>query len=173
MNVLAQFLGIIGLILLIISTQNNKKKLILLFEIFSNIFYGLQYVVLNLLSAGIMSLISLIKCIIYYNFNKNNHKIPKYILIIFIIIISSTLLFTYNGIFSVLPIFATILYTYGTWIENLKLFRFIVVIVAIIWILFNFYIGAYVAFIGSIFQLLSGCVAMYRFDVRKDLRNGK
>ena len=172
MNVLAQIFGIIGLIFLVISIQNNKKKIVLLFQIVSNMFYGLQYIVLNSLSAGMMSFISLIRCIIYYLYNRNNKIIPKNILILFIIIIISTLLFTYNGLFSIIPILATILYTYGTWTDNLKLFRYIAIIAAILWIVFNFYVGAYVAFIGSIFELLSGLLAIYRFDIRKVDING-
>jgi len=172
MNSLAHFFGILGLIFLVISIQNNKKKIVLLFQIFANIFYGLQYIVLNSLSAGMMSFISLIRCIVYYLYNIKNKKIPKNILILFIIIIMSTLLLTYNGLFSIIPIVATILYTYGTWTDNLKLFRYSAIIVTILWIIFNFYVGAYVSFIGSIFELLSVILAVYRFDIRKVDKNG-
>lgn len=167
MNILAQFFGILGLVFLVISIQNNNKNFVLLFQIFANVFYGLQYIVLNSISAGLMSFISLFRCIAYYIYSKNNSKIPKCVLILFLIMIISVLFFTYNGLFSIIPIFATVLYTYGTWCDNLKVFRYIALIVAILWIIFNLYVGAYVAFIGSIFELLSGLLAIYRFDIKK------
>ena len=65
MNLFAQLFGIFGLIFLIVSIQNNRKKVILFFQIFANVFYGIQYFLLNSLSAGLMNLISLIRCIVF------------------------------------------------------------------------------------------------------------
>jgi hypothetical protein len=43
-NILANILGVIGIFFLVVSVQCNKKSSILIFQIFANIFYGLQYV---------------------------------------------------------------------------------------------------------------------------------
>ncbi|MBE6152730.1 MAG: YgjV family protein [Firmicutes bacterium] len=168
MNFLAQILGCFGLIFLIISIQNNNKKKILLFQIFANIFYGLQYITLNSFSAGLMSLVSLIRCVIFYKYSEKSKTTPKYILFILLLIICIISIFTYNGVISLIPILATILYTYATWQDNLKKFRIITTFVALLWIIFNSFVGAYIALISSVFELFNGLVSIYRFDIKKE-----
>lgn len=174
MNILAQVFGIIGLIFLIVSVQNNNKVLILIFQIFANIFYGLQYLTLGLFSAGLMSCVSLIRCLIFFYFEKKRGIItPIYWLIILTIVPIIISCFTFTGWISLIPIIATILYTYAIWQKNLTRFRVIVSSSSIGWIFYNFVGGAYVSLIGGIFEFISGIIAIIRFDIFGKKHNEK
>lgn len=174
MVLLGQIFGFIGLLFVLISVQNNKKNLILFYQIFGNIFYGLQYFTLSLFSAGFMSCVSLLRCLVFYYYEKvENKRTPLYWLIILTVIPVILSLFTYNGIISLIPIICTILYTYAIWQTNLKRFRYIVTSSGIGWIFYNGIGGAYVGVISAIFEFINGLIAIIRFDIRGNIKSKK
>jgi len=81
--------------------------------------------------------------------------------------------FTFTGWISLIPIIATILYTYAIWQKNLTRFRVIVSSSSIGWIFYNFVGGAYVSLIGGIFEFISGIIAIIRFDILGKKQNEK
>ena len=175
MVLLGQIFGFIGLLFVLVSIQNNKKNLILFFQIFANIFYGLQYFTLSLFSAGCMSCVSLLRCLVFYYYEKKyNIKTPLYWLIILLVLPVFISMFTYNGIISLIPIICTILYTYAIWQPNLKKFRFIVTSSGIGWIFYNGIGGSYVGVVSALFEFINGLIAIFRFDINiKNIDNKK
>ena len=87
MYIIAQVLGIVGVISLFLSILYNNKKQIVILQIISSLFYGLEYLFLNAIPAMIMSFISLLRCIIFYLFERKNKKVPVIVLIIIILAI--------------------------------------------------------------------------------------
>ena len=168
MNILAQCFGIAGMLFLMLSIQNNKKSNILIFQIFANIFYGFQYITLGLFSAGLMSVVSLARCFIFYHYeDKKNMQTPIGWLIALSTVTIGISFFTYTNVLSLIPIIATLLYTYAIWQKDLGKFRMIVTSSSIGWIVYNGLGGAYVSLIGSFFELVNGIIAITRFDIKK------
>lgn len=162
MNYIAQILGFIALIFIVLSYQNTKKERFLLIQIFANIFFGLQYLTLKAFSAFCSSVISLIRTIIFFKYEKKNNKVPIIILIIILLIITIFGIITYEGIYSLIPIIIALAYTYGTWQEKLKLTYTIGIIASILWIYYNFLVGAYISIIGSIFELFASLIGLIK-----------
>jgi len=167
MNVFAQILAIFGLLFLIISVQLNNKLKILFCKIISNIFYGLQYLFLSAFSGACMSLLSLIRNIVFYLYNKNKSKIPISALIIFLIIMFVVSFWTFDTLLSLIPIFATMIHTYAVWQDNLKVYRFLSLIGAISWIVYNMLMGAYISAGASCIEFINAAIAIYRHDIKK------
>jgi ribosomal protein S18 acetylase RimI-like enzyme len=163
MNVVAQIMGLIALVCLVLSMQQNNKKSLLKIQLLANTFYGVQYLLLNALSAASMSLVSLIRCILFYKNDQKTKKPSLLILITFIVIIIFFCITTFDGYYSLIPIVIALMYTYALWQTNMDVFRIISVIVAMGWISYNIVVGAYVAIIGSIIELTSAVVAIIRF----------
>ena len=170
MNIYAQVIGFIALSFMCLSYQKNNKKDFLFIQILANIFYGLQYFLLNAISALASNIVSIIKTIVFFKFEKNNKTIPVTVLLIFEILILISGIVTYKDIFSIIPIFIACIYTYGTWQKNLKLTYSIGIISAILWIFYNFIVGAYVALIGSFIELFSsiiGIIKLFKTNLSK------
>lgn len=166
MNILANILGVIGIFFLVVSVQCNKKSSILIFQIFANIFYGLQYLTLGAFSAGVMSIVSLLRCLIFYSYDRKGKLVPLWLFLILALSIIFPIFFTYDGILSLFPIVATLVYSYATWQKNLSLFRKLVMSVSSLWVVYNFAVGAYISVIGSVFEFVSSIIAIYRLDVK-------
>lgn len=168
MYILAQILGIIGIISLSISMQYNKKKQILVFKIAANTFYGLQYLCLNAMPAMLMSIVSLVRCVIFFAFENKNKKVPIYVLLIILALIIVTPIFLNYGVMGFFPLIGTLIYTIGTWQKNLNVFRIITLITACIWIGYNVFVGAYSSLIGNVFEVITSLIAIYRFNLNDD-----
>ena len=167
MNIYAQIFGILAMLFLINSYFNTKKKNYLFSQIICNIFFAIQYFILNAMTAVINAFIAIIRSFVFYFYTKKNKKIPIKVLIIFEICIILLIIITCRSFIALLPLLIAVIYTYGTWQKNLKVTYFIGSIVATIWIIYNFYVGAYVAGIGSIFELISSINGIYRVSKKK------
>lgn len=167
MYILAQVFGTLGIITLFFSVQYNSKKQILGFQIAANLFYAIQYLFLNAIPAAVMSIVSLLRCIVFFLFEKKNKKIPAYVLAIFIALIIVLAKFLNYGVMGFFPIICTLLYTIGIWQKNLNIFRIITLITACIWIGYNVFVGAYPSLIGNSFEVLTSLIAIYRFNLNE------
>lgn len=155
MIILAQILGIIAITLMFLSYQKKSKKDFLFLQIFMNVFFAFQYTILNAFSAVAQNIISIAKSSIFYNYEKENKKIPIIYLIIFEVIIIISLVLTYNGLYSIIPAAIAIVYTYGTWQKKLKTTYKIGIIASILWIYYNLKVGAYVSIISSLVEFIA------------------
>lgn len=159
---LAQLFGVIALCFLIISFQKNDKDELLKYQIFSSISFAIQYLLLNAITGVLMNLMSLIRNIIYKKFK----EIPfKYIVLIIIVMIILSI-FSYNGVISLLPTLAVILYIIALWQKNLKITRITEVISCCLFIIYNISVLAIVGFISAIIELCFALVAVYRSDIK-------
>lgn len=168
---IAQLFGLIGLILLMCSIQSNKKRNVLVFQILANLFFGIQYIMLNTLAAAMMNFIAIIRGSIYYLYAKKDKKVPSEVLVLLFTIIVTISAFTATNMLSILPAIATLMHTYGTWQDSLKKYRIIIIVAATSWLIFNISVGAYVSIISSILELISGIIAIYRYDIHNKETN--
>ncbi|MCI8965108.1 MAG: YgjV family protein [Clostridia bacterium] len=165
--IIAQIAGIFAMLVFAIVPQQKSKKRSLIMQIISDIFYGIQYLLLNAFSAVASNVIGAVNKYIFYVFAKKNKNVPIIILFIYIAITIVSGILTFTNILSVFPIFLSILYTYGAWQSNLKIYRIISVVGAALWIIYNFSVGAYIGAIGNVIQLISAIIAVIRLDIIK------
>ncbi len=168
MKIVAQILGLLAIISYAISPHAKTKRRVLVFHLISSILYALQYFLLNAFSAVITNTVGAVKCYIFYLYEKKEKEIPKSLFWIFMLIILALGIFTYNNIYSLIPILASVLSLYSVWQDNLKVLRIIIIISSSSWIFYNLIVGAYIGVIGNIFQLVSAIIAIVRFDILKE-----
>jgi len=161
---LAQAIGLISLILVVISFQQNNKKKLLNCQIFSCFFFAIHYLLLNATTGFFMNLINIIRNIMFVKCGK---KIPaKYISIIIVFIITMSIVF-YDGFLSLIPGIAGIIYTLGASQKKLTITRISGVIAGCLFFVYNLKVFAIMALISTIIEILSIVLAIYRFDIKK------
>lgn len=119
MKIVAQILGLLAIISYAISPHAKTKRRVLVFHLISSILYALQYFLLNAFSAVITNTVGAAKCYIFYLYEKKEKEIPKSLFWIFMLIILALGIFTYNNIYSLIPILASVLSLYSVWQDNL------------------------------------------------------
>ena len=164
--IIAQIIGIFALIVLMLSFQKNEKKILLKYQIFSSFLYALQYVCLGAYTGCLMNLTCMARNIIFNKYN--NKKIPLYWLFFIITLMIGFSLITYMGVISLLPMFATILYSIAIWYGNLKLIRSTEVISCSLFIIYNIKVLAITGLITTVIELVATLIAIYRFDIKEN-----
>ena len=163
MVVLAQVLASPGILFWVISILLKNKKNILLMQVIANGIYGIEYLLLGAFSAASMNFLSFLRLLVYYFYALLNIKMPKWILFVFITLVLLFGIITYDGLISLLPIIITVLYTYAFWQNNLNVARIIYIVAAIIWIYYNYEVGAYVGIIGNILEIITGLISLIKY----------
>ncbi len=168
--IVSNLIGMIALLFWVYSLQINDKKQIMKLQLLANIFYAIQYITIGAITAGMMNIISVIRYITFYKIEekKKDQKLSIWILIAFIVSIILVGIFTYKSPMDLIPLGIVMLYTYITWQKNTKVIRYGIVIAAIVWIYYNFSVQAYISVIGNLLEVISGAIAIYRFDIRKN-----
>ena len=66
-----------------------------------------------------------------------------------------------------LPLIAALLYTISLWHKDLRYIRFAELIVALLYIIYNFNVLAYTSMISAFIEFITTVYAIYKFDIRK------
>lgn len=156
---IGQILGLIALIILIISFQINNKGKLLRLQIFSSLFFAMQYLFLGAINGFLMNLMTCIRNII---FTKSKNIIFLIIIILAMVILS---IFSYDGLISILPGIAVILYSISLWQKNLTITRIVEIISCSLFIIYNIKYYAIAGLISTILELIFAFIAIYRFDI--------
>ena len=169
--VIAQIIGAVALIILMLSFQRNEKKILLKYQTISSFLYAVQYAFLGAYTGCLMNLTCMVRNYIFNKYDKN--RVPIYWLIIVVILMIAFSLMTYIGIISLLPMFAVVLYSVAVWYGNLKLVRCTEVISCSLFIIYNIRVLAITGLIATVIEMMAALIAIYRFDVKKLKVNNK
>lgn len=158
--IISQILVVISYIFIAITYQVKERKSILIFSFFNLITIASAYFLLSAYTGFAMMIVSMVRNIIFYiqetkhPKSKTNSKGDVIILCILLLIIIVSSVYTYNGILSLTSVAATTLYTYSIWQKNSKNYKFIGILIEILWIIYNI-------FIHSIFGLVLECILFF------------
>ena len=170
MKYLIQTIGIVAFILFVYSLKKKDKKEILFYQLLANILYAIQYISLGAYIAGILNVVTVTRCFIYYKYEKDKKEIPLFILITYILIIILVSIFTVDSYISILPSIINIIYIVSTWQKNTKVLRLSFMVAAILWIYYNLTVGAYTAIIGNIFEIISVLYACIKLNRKNNIK---
>jgi len=162
-----QVFAFIDFILYTLSLQFKKKTKVLKFQIVANTFYALEYLMLNAYAGVNNSLFGITRSLIFYICHKKRKKCPSYVAAIFLTLVVIFGFITFIDIFSTLPVIISIIFFMALYTEDMKLYRKVAVIASVLWIIYNFAVGAYVSVLDYTIELISALVAIYRFDINK------
>ena len=118
MYIVSQIFGISAFIISLIAYHRKDKKSILSNMVVSNILNLIHYLLLNAYSGCITKLLAIFRD--YFVILKEKHpRLSNNIyLIIFIVLYIIASIFTYNGILSILPLLAALIYIIFIWNGN-------------------------------------------------------
>ena len=166
--IIAQICGGIALILTVISVQFKTKEKIIMCSILANIVVAIQFFLLNALTGAVISILNTIRCIVFYMYKKKDLKPSLIVLLIFEIIAVISGAFSWQNIWSIIPIIVTVIYTYGLWQDNITVIRITTGIVGFGWAVYDLIVKAFVGAIQETSQLISAIISLYRGKKEKN-----
>ncbi len=157
--ILSQLFVIVSYLFLINTYQVKKNKnMILILNIAACTFSALGFLFLKAYIGCAMSLIAILRNILFVN--KKINKIDSLLLVFILITLLS--LYTYENVFSLLPVAATILYTISVYQDNNKLYKIIGIPTEICWLSYHIYINSLFGIILESILFISVIIGIIR-----------
>lgn len=163
----AQIFGLLGATALLLSNWQKSKNKVLSLLIIDSICYFIQYILLGAFSGAFSNIIGLIRTIIFKYKEKYKILDNKLILCIIILIYIIIAILTYDGLISILPVVAAIIYTISLWQDNLRIIRIGTLIMIVAYFIYNIVVRAYIGAIVEGILLISSILAIIKYDVIK------
>jgi len=153
MYVLSQIFVIISYLLLALTYLKNKRNTILIIGIYSLVALTISYFLLSAYTGVAMTLIAIVRNLIFYidekkygHSNKIRNKDVIILIILYIVILFFSV-YTYDGIRSIFSILETVLYTFSIWLKNPKVYKLLGIPTSMACITYHIYIGSLFGFI--------------------------
>jgi len=168
MNLIANAVGILAIVVFNISYQFKKRMQMLLCTVVSRLLFILQYVLLGSLQGAVMDVVATVISLLA---GKRDHRLMKKYMVLIIIlanvIVVGTGLLLYENIFSIFSILGVIFETSAFWLKNEKQIRIFSLLGAPCWMAFNIGCGSFAGAVGNAITVISIGVALIRYDIRK------
>lgn len=162
-----QLFGVLGSLFMILSFWQKNKKNMLIFLMFDNLFYLIQYILLGALSGAMVNVIGFFRVLLFRKIEKNNNSKSNLILCIILLLYIVSGIFTYSGINSLILIFVSIFYSFVLWQDKPSQIRIGSIIMLLIWCIYNIGVGAYASAIFDGILFILAFISFIKIDILK------
>ena len=167
MLVVAQIVGIAGVILFLLSYQLKKRRHIVWVTCVSNLLYVLQYILLGAFSGAVMDFMSTVSSFLAAKKNAPSFRAHTKALIwtnmAVIAVVGLISAFVQHQWIELLPVAGTLLQAGSMWCDDEQNIRKLGLLGAPFWLVYNFISQAYGATLGSVIAIISIIIAMIRY----------
>ncbi len=165
---IAQFFGILGLLVMVISLFQKNKDRMLGYVVFNGIFFGIEYLLLGAYSGMFSNFLGIFRTYVSKEKEKHKNLNKWYVLLFFIIgyVIIGFISFD-EKIISLLPIIAEIIYAITLWQKDVKKIRIGTLLMVILWLIYDIFVKAYPSILTDLIVMLSTIVAIVIKDILK------
>ncbi len=118
-----QIFALCSSLCLLLSFWQKKRIQILFFQTLDSVFDIIQYFLLGAYTGSYISLLGALRA---YTFSKTNHK---FFLYLFLVLYTLASILTFDGMISIIPLLAALLYTLVTWNKKEKYIRMFSILV--------------------------------------------
>ena len=171
--IIAQIFGGLSIAASICSMQFKKRKTILIALLCLNLFAALNMVFLGSLSATYITFFAIAEMIINYLFERKKKPVPVWLVVVYILVNIALGTLTFTNILDILPIVAAIIFCFTILTKKEQNIRKLMFLNQLIWLFFDYSVGAYVLMGGNILTLISTAIAYYRFSKTPKPKNKK
>lgn len=165
--ILSQVFVVLYFILFAFSYLAKSHRTILIFQIMQIALLNVAYFFLSAWTGFALGFVSILRILVYMYIAKRNptdkrNKLDWSVLIIFVVVGIVTTTFTYEGFHSLFALTSCLLFTYVTWQKNIKVYRFLGVVISVSEILYNVFIRSIMSIVLQSVVLLVDIVNIIR-----------
>lgn len=162
--IISQVLGIVVSASAIASMQLKNVKLILVFQLICNTLGAAGYILVGGLSGCGIYLVALVQSVLYFVLRAKNVNTPSWLAVVFVIGFLLCSVFTFKDWRDVFSAIAAVTCALAISQEKPSLYRVFMLLNGIIWMTYDFSVGAYTMIISHAATAVSALVGMLRLD---------
>ncbi len=164
-NLIAQGIGMVGLVFAIISFQNNKRNLILFFLGMAQMCFIIHFALLGVWTASAMNIVGSTRTFFFMLRGRKKWMDSDVVMYIFVCLFFIAGILSWQNWLSLLAIMAMAIETVGVWQKNPRKIRFIVIIPRPLWLTYNVIHHSYAGVLTELFVITSLVTGIVRFDI--------
>ncbi|MBO7526356.1 MAG: YgjV family protein [Clostridia bacterium] len=161
--IFSQIFCSIALLFVCLGYFTKDKTKFFIFQIIANPFYGLSYIFLGSYVAGILSIISTLRCIYLFFCERYNFKYTVIFLFVFVFAYIAIDIVFWKNIYDIIPLLSSIMFTFGFYIKNIQIMRYFLCIPNALLIIYAILLNNYVSILLSIIELTVLIIAIIKY----------
>lgn len=161
----AQLVGVVGLVLLIAAFQTNTRKKMLRIQMASALAWTIHFLLLGAYTGAAMNVVTTVRNVMFVRFRKKQWAF--WVMVAGIVIVTAL---TFKNWTSLLPAIACLAGTIAAWRMNPRIIRVVALIGPPLWFVHNFFNGSYPGMIADSIAFASVLFGMWRFDIAPRIR---
>ncbi len=165
-DLLAQLIGLFGLVCAMLSYQMKTQKKIVLVQIIGCSFFTVHFFMLGAMTGAMLNFIAAIRAFVFANKDKKWGK-SNWWIVFFSVVCIIAVGFTWEGHLSLLPMLGMVLTTISWGIENASLVRIISLPSSPLWIVYNVAGASYAGVLTEVLVMISIISAIIRLDINR------
>ncbi len=168
MEIAANVIGVIAVILFTLSYQQKKRKNIIIMNATSRVFYILQYLLLSAYSGAVLDVLGIVISLVANNKDKPSIKkrLPLFITGSSVLLIVAGVIF-YENFFSLFSLLGILFHVSAFWLTDERKIRWLSLIGSPCWFVYNFNSHAFGSAIGDTLTFFSIIIAMIKYKKAK------
>lgn len=164
--VLAQVVGLIGILLLIAIFQVNDRRMILRLQILSCLVWALYYAMMGAYTAMGLIGIGILRSYLF-----DRYRSLEWLLPMTIAVYAIATLVTWHDWTSIMAFVGITLATIAIWQKHPRSIRSVSLTVTPFWLTYNYLNGSFLGIVGDLVTFTSVAIGVWRFDILPYLRN--
>lgn len=165
---IVQGVGFIGLLIVIVMFQVNRRSFTLKLLVFSSIMFVIHFYLLGAWTAVAMNIIGAFRAFVFNKKESYKWLNRRETMYLFVGLFWTTGFLSWEGPLSLLPIASMSVECFALWNSNTKRIRWLMLAARPGWFIYNVVVGSYAGLATEIFLTSTLLVAVYRFDSRSD-----
>lgn len=162
-KVIAQIIGFVALFISLIAYHRKDKKSIMSNLVICNLFKLVHYLLLGAYSGCVTKIIAIIRDGFIIIKDKNTKLSNNLFLLFFIMLYVIAAFFTYDGILSMFPLVAALIYTLFIWNGNELVVKKTAFYCYFIWLVYNIFVFSIPEIIANILGIISTFIAIKNY----------
>ncbi len=162
-KIIAQIIGFVALFISLIAYHRKDKKTIMSNLVICNLFKLVHYLLLGAYSGCVTKIIAIIRDEFIIIKEKNTKYSCNLFLLFFIMLYVIAAFFTYDGILSLFPLVAALIYTLFIWNGNELVVKKTAFYCYFIWLVYNIFVFSIPEIIANILGIISTFIAIKNY----------
>lgn len=163
--IISQILVIISSIILCSTYFLKNRKIILLFSILSCCMYAGAYLLLGAYTGAVLNIVTIIASVWFYVLEAKGKRKNIISLVVIAVMFVVGTIFSYDSIVSLLATIALFSFVYSIWQEKLLVHKWLGVVTAVCWIIYNCFYHSIMGIIVNIVFLIIDLVAIVKYNI--------
>jgi hypothetical protein len=162
--IIVQIIGVLAAALTVASTQSKSKDGSLVFIGVMDLFVILQYALLGAVPGLVATVVGLVRVLIFYLYDKEGKKIPWWVFGVACAAVCGMGAITYKRPIDLLPVAATLVFTYGIWQSRVSVLRITQFLAAMMLVGYDLDVSAYADLARVGLEAAFACIGYARYE---------